>query len=167
VTFILGKASEASLIGVCAPLVCCVRYAIKRSDVDFSVVEGLRALERQRKLVASGASRTMDSLHLTGDAVDLAPYVDGRLQWQAPLAYKVAKWMALGSRDLVVPIIWGGVWDRELASLDPEALDAAHQEYVARWLAAHPRPKDHKGYWGPLDDPWHFQRVRARKAVAA
>lgn len=166
-TFILGKASESNLIGVSPPLICCVRYAIRRSDVDFSVVEGLRTLERQRKLVASGASRTMDSLHLIGEAVDLAPYVDGKPQWQAPLAYKVAAWMLRASRDLVVPLIWGGVWDRELASLDPTALDVAHQEYVARWLVAHPRPADHKGYWGPLDDPWHFNRVRARKAVAA
>ncbi len=144
-----------------------MRYAIKRTGVDFSVVEGLRSLERQKRLVASGASRTLDSYHLTGDAVDLAPYVDGRLQWQAPLAYVVAGWMLRANRDLSVPLVWGGVWDRELGSLDPNNLGDAVRAYVSRWLAAHPRPKDHEGYWGPLDDPWHFQRVRPRPSKEA
>lgn len=166
-TFALGKTSEANLLGVNPSLICCVRYSIKRTIVDFSVVEGLRALERQRKLVAAGASRTLDSYHLTGDAVDLAPYVDGKLAWQKPLAFEVARTMLFASRDLTVPLVWGGVWDRELASLDPNDLDGEVERYIARWRAAHPRPKDHVGYWGPLDDPWHHQRVRARAAVAA
>ncbi len=166
-TFVLGKASEANLIGVHPALICEVRYAIKRTAVDFSVVEGLRSLERQKKLVAAKASRTLDSYHLTGDAVDLAPYVDGKLAWQKPLALEVARMMLFASRDLTVPSVWGGVWDRELASLDADDLDGEVERYVARWRAAHPRPKDHVGYWGPLDDPWHFQRVRPRAAVAA
>lgn len=161
-TFFLGKGSEANLVGVEPKLVCCVRYAIKRTDVDFSVVEGLRRLERQKLLVASGASRTMNSYHLDGHAVDMAPYVEGRLAWQAPLAYRVAYWMLQASRALAVRLVWGEVWDRELASLDPDNLQAEARAYDERWHRAHPRPKDHAGYWGPLNDPWHFQLVRGQ-----
>jgi peptidoglycan L-alanyl-D-glutamate endopeptidase CwlK len=48
--------------------------------IDFSIVEGLRTLERQKELFKTGKSKTMDSKHLinpkTGksDAVDIAPY---------------------------------------------------------------------------------------------
>ncbi|MEQ1923848.1 MAG: M15 family metallopeptidase [Pyrinomonadaceae bacterium] len=38
----------------------------------FIVTEGLRSKERQRELVKKGASRTLNSRHLTGHAVDVA-----------------------------------------------------------------------------------------------
>lgn len=163
-TFALGKQSEANLVGVVPKLVCCVRYAIKRTDIDFSVVEGVRTVERQRKLVASGASRTMQSYHLTGEAVDLAPYVDGRLQWQLPLSLRVARFMLFASRDLSVRLVCGLVWDRELGTLDPSHLDDEGRAYAQRWHMTHPRPTDldPDAYWGPLEDPWHFQMVRGQ-----
>jgi len=40
------------------------------------VTEGLRTLERQKQLVAIKASKTMNSRHLTGHAIDVVPYVD-------------------------------------------------------------------------------------------
>jgi peptidoglycan L-alanyl-D-glutamate endopeptidase CwlK len=157
--YVLGKTSEANLIGVHPKLVCCVRYAIRRSEQDFSVFEGLRTLERQRKLVASGASRTLDSYHLTGEAVDLVPYVDGRVQWQMPLCIKIARVMLQASRDLAVPLVWGAVWDRELGSLDPEELELAIEDYTQRFRGKNSRP--------PLIDGPHFQLVRSEPSKAA
>lgn len=150
-TFALGKQSESNLIGVNPKLICCVRYAIKRSEQDFSVFEGLRSLERQKALVASGASRTLQSYHLTGNAVDLVPYVGGRLQWQMPLCLKVARWMREASVSLSVPIVWGAVWDRKLADLDPDDLDLAVEDYVARFRGTNGR--------APLIDGPHFQNM--------
>lgn len=40
------------------------------------VTEGLRTLERQKQLVAMKASKTMNSRHLTGHAIDVVPLVD-------------------------------------------------------------------------------------------
>lgn len=40
------------------------------------VTEGLRTIERQRQLVAKKLSKTMNSRHLTGHAIDVVPYVD-------------------------------------------------------------------------------------------
>lgn len=152
-TFVLGKTSEANLIGVQPKLICCVRFAIKRTGQDFGVHEGLRNIERQRKLVASGASRTLDSYHLDGHAVDLVPYIDGRLQWQAGPCLEVAKWMQQASWDLAVRIVWGAVWDRELGSLDSADLDGEVDAYIVRYKRAHPGKK-------PLIDYPHFQLVR-------
>ncbi len=47
-----------------------------RRDVEFYVAEGVRTVERQRELVARGASKTMNSRHITGHAVDLYPVSD-------------------------------------------------------------------------------------------
>ena len=74
--FTLGPRSKARLQGVNPDLVKVVERAIKLSEVDFTVIEGLRTLERQHKLVDSGASQTLKSRHLTGHAVDLAAWVD-------------------------------------------------------------------------------------------
>jgi peptidoglycan LD-endopeptidase CwlK len=55
--------------------------ALQDSPLDFVVIEGLRTLERQRQLVAAGASRTMNSRHLTGHAVDLMPMTARTSSW--------------------------------------------------------------------------------------
>src|SRR4051812_50179788 len=83
----LGQMSVERLDGVEPRLVRCVRRAIEISDQDFSVFEGLRTLERQKELFAKGASRTLDSYHIpdsksVGHAVDLVPFIGGRVQWQ-------------------------------------------------------------------------------------
>lgn len=54
-----------------------VRVVIRaRERVPFFVAEGLRTHERQRQLVAEGKSKTLNSRHLTGHAVDLYPISD-------------------------------------------------------------------------------------------
>lgn len=62
------------LKGVHPDLVRVVKRA--RSRVAFFVAEGVRSHERQRQLVAEGKSKTLNSRHLTGHAVDLYPVSD-------------------------------------------------------------------------------------------
>ena len=73
-TYQLGIRSRQRLSGVHPDLVAVVERAIEITEQDFFVGEGVRSLDRQKKLVASGASRTMNSRHLTGHAVDLHPH---------------------------------------------------------------------------------------------
>ncbi len=40
------------------------------------ITEGMRTLERQKQLVAAKASKTLNSRHLTGHAIDVVPYID-------------------------------------------------------------------------------------------
>jgi peptidoglycan LD-endopeptidase CwlK len=108
--FKLGKRSLDRLSGVHPDLVSVVHRAISRSEVDFTVLEGLRTVERQRKLVKAGASKTMDSRHLTGHAVDLGAWVGGSVRWDWPLYLKIAEAVRAASLELNVPIRWGGSW---------------------------------------------------------
>jgi peptidoglycan L-alanyl-D-glutamate endopeptidase CwlK len=109
-SFVLGSRSLSRLEGVHPDLVKVVLRAIQITEVDFTVLEGLRTKERQKKLVASGASKTMNSRHLTGHAVDLGAYVDGEVRWDWPLYYKIADAMKRASVEVGVPIEWGGDW---------------------------------------------------------
>lgn len=109
-TFRLGKRSRSRLGGVHPDLVKVVERAIELTSVDFTVLEGRRSRERQRKLYESGASQTLNSRHLTGHAVDLGAYVDDRVSWDWPLYYKIADAMKEAARELKVPVEWGGDW---------------------------------------------------------
>jgi len=108
--FILGKRSIQRLRGVHPDLVKVVERAIQITEIDFTVLEGLRTNARQRQLVLAGASKTMNSRHLTGHAVDLGAYVNRRVRWDWPLYYKIADAMKQAAQELDVDMDWGGDW---------------------------------------------------------
>jgi peptidoglycan L-alanyl-D-glutamate endopeptidase CwlK len=102
--------SEKNLVGVHPDLVRVMRRALEIAPVDFMVIEGLRTVERQRQLVAKGASQTMRSRHLTGHAVDIAPVVGGAIRWDWPLYDRLAVAVKQAAREVSVPVEWGGDW---------------------------------------------------------
>jgi len=101
---------KARLTGVHPDLVSVVEAA--RQQISFIVVEGMRTRERQAQLVKSGASRTMDSRHLTGHAVDIAPTLDGEVRFDWPLFYPMAKAMKDAAQARGVALVWGGDWPK-------------------------------------------------------
>ncbi len=109
-SFTFSARSKQRLEGVHPDLVKVVQRALELSKVDFAVVEGLRTPQRQKELFASGATRTMNSRHLTGHAVDLAPFIAGQLRWDWPPFYEIAKAMKAAAAELGVAITWGGDW---------------------------------------------------------
>ena len=108
--FKLGKRSIERLQGVHPDLVRVVERAIDLTPVDFTVLEGLRSPERQQTLVASGASQTLNSRHITGHAVDLGAWVDDQVDWSWPLYHQIANAMKAAATELGIPIVWGGDW---------------------------------------------------------
>ena len=110
--FKLGKRSLERLEGVHEDLRAVIERAIEITPIDFTVLEGLRSLERQRKLYNSRASTTMNSRHLTGHAVYIAPYVDGEVRWDWPLYYPVAAAVKKAAVELNVDVEWGGDWSK-------------------------------------------------------
>ena len=106
----LGVRSKARLKGVHPDLVKVVDKAIQLTTVDFTVLEGVRDAVRQKKLVESGASQTLNSRHLTGHAVDLGAWVDDQVDWSWPLYHKINAAMQEASKLVGVPIEWGGNW---------------------------------------------------------
>lgn len=117
-TYKLSADSLAKLQGVHPDLVRVVKRAIGMTPLDFKVNEGLRTVARQRQLVAAGASKTMNSRHITGHAVDLFPLLDmdndGKIETEElfhwPLYYRLEKVIKEAARLEGVPIEWGGDW---------------------------------------------------------
>lgn len=108
----LSQRSLDRLKGVNPDLVKVVKRAIELSKYDFMVVEGLRTKETQAEYVKKGVSKTMNSYHLTGHAVDLAPLENGAIDWNDTKGQfgEVAKAMKQAAKELNVKIEWGGDW---------------------------------------------------------
>ena len=105
----LGKRSLSRLEGVNDDLVTVVKYAIGVTKQDFSVICGLRTTEEQRALVAKGASQTMKSKHIDGNAVDLMAYCDGG-RWELNLYDEIADAMKEGAEATGLKLRWGAAW---------------------------------------------------------
>lgn len=109
-SFKLSEKSLRRLDGVHPDLVKVVKRAIEITPVDFVVIEGLRTKARQAYLLDAGKSRTMNSYHLTGHAVDIAPIIDGQVSWAWKHYYPLADAMMAAAKELNVKITWGGRW---------------------------------------------------------
>lgn len=108
--YVLGTVSKNNLKGVHPDLVKVVEKAITLTEIDFRVTEGLRSKTRQIELVNKGASKTLNSRHITGHAVDVVALIGGAVRWDWPLYDKIAKAFKQASKELNIPIIWGGDW---------------------------------------------------------
>lgn len=141
--FMFGAKSLANLVGVHPDLVRVIQRALRISDMDFSVQEGLRTLEQQTLYVQHGTSKTMDSKHLKqpdgfGHAVDLVPFMGGQPRWEWPVIYPVADAMHQAAIAETVRLRWGGVWDRVLNDLPGGAAEL--KAAVASYCTRHPGP---------------------------
>lgn len=106
-SYTLGNKSRRKLYGVHPDLVAVVQRAIEITEQDFTVLEGLRTQERQQQLYNTGKSKTMNSRHLTGHAVDLAPWP---INWDWDNFYPIADAMKQAAEELDIPLEWGGDW---------------------------------------------------------
>ena len=128
--FKLSGRSIDKLEGVKPELVEVVKKAIELTKVDFGVIEGLRTEEKQRELVAAGASQTMKSKHLTGDAVDLMAYVNGRGCWELNVYDEIADAMKEAAYELDVKILWGAAWNIDDLALWEGTAEEAMNHYI-------------------------------------
>jgi peptidoglycan LD-endopeptidase CwlK len=147
-TYKLGARSIDNLSGVHPDLVKVVKRAIEITEQDFTVIEGLRTKERQKELVKRGASKTMNSRHLTGHAVDLAVWKDGAISWDTgtPSMYyelsdndsyelyqEIGTSMLMAAKELRIPIRWGADWDGDYRHSDERFLDWVHFELQRKY----------------------------------
>ena len=118
----LNAKSQERLAEVHPDLQLVILRAVELMDeegVDFIITEGVRTLEKQKSLVAKGASKTMKSRHIPemnqcGEAcaVDLAVRIDGEVRWDWGLYPKLAEVIKEAAHIEGVYIEWGGDWPK-------------------------------------------------------
>lgn len=151
--FTLGNKSKAELVGVHSNLVTVVRDAILITAQDFTVFDGLRTAEEQEEYVRTGVSKTLKSKHLKqpdgwGYAVDLVPYINGKLRWEMRPILIIAEAMHEAAAARGVELRWGAVWDRPFLDLKRTDLEDEVDAYIDRRRA--------KGRKAFIDGP-HFE----------
>ena len=142
----LNERDRQRLKGVHPDLVAVIEAAVARAPWPVMVIEGLRTSERQAALKAAGKSKTMNSRHLTGHAVDIAPVLGGSIPWDTWEMFEaLADLVKAEAKRQGVKLVWGGDWPRfrdgphyeldrkrypvALAELPPEA--QAEKPYAA------------------------------------
>ena len=119
-----GKRSKERLRGVDTKLVNVLNELVKIMDV--TIIEGLRSEQRQEKLLKKGSTKTKFSKHITGKAVDLAPYP---IDWKDRDRFHYMGGMIRGiAKQLNVPVRWGGDWDSDGETKDNRFDDLVHVE---------------------------------------
>lgn len=137
--FRLSKLSLSRLETVDERLQSIVKCAIGITEVDFMVVQGLRTFDEQARLYGKGRTRaqmaarqlpmeyarpndrkvtwTMNSNHMSGRAVDLGAWVNGRLYMpdrptdaDIELYRQISTAMKAAACAQNVRITWGGDW---------------------------------------------------------
>lgn len=127
----LNAKSTGRLEGVHPDLVKVVKRAAELCDtagLEVQITEGLRNIERQQFLYQTGKSRTMNSRHLTGHAVDIAIYMAGTLTWSFPVFKRASRLFYQAAQELGVDIDWGGDFDEDGRSDDEKLVDGPHFE---------------------------------------
>ena len=110
-----GKRSKERLEGVDHRIRMVLDEVVKYYDI--TVIEGLRSQERQDELVREGKSKTKFGKHVTGEAVDIAPYP---IDWNSRDDFHMLGGFVLGvASQLGINIRWGGDWSS--SSLAKEA----------------------------------------------
>jgi peptidoglycan L-alanyl-D-glutamate endopeptidase CwlK len=94
--------------------------------MDVTVLEGVRSKERQEELVRTGMSKTMNSKHLTGCALDLAPFP---IDWNDRERFIYMQGMVRGiAQQLGIKIRSGIDWDSDGVVKDHSFFDGPHIE---------------------------------------
>ena len=136
----LSQRSLDKMEGVDERLVAVVKHAITATKTDFGVIQGLRTLEMQKALVAKGASQTMKSKHLDGNAVDLMAYVGGRGSWELNLYDDLADAMKEGANAVGCKIRWGAAWHIDSIGQHEGTMEEAMNGYIDLRRSQNRRP---------------------------
>ena len=135
-----SKRSLNNLRGIHPDLRRVIDRALKDSPLDFVVIEGLRTVDRQRQLVAQGASKTMNSRHITGHAVDLVPIGPKGPAFDWPLYDRLGPAVKAAADAEGVAIVWGGDWK---SFRDGPHFELDRKSYPeSDWTTRDPPPKE-------------------------
>ena len=129
----LSKTSLGRIEGINEELHALVCASIQNTPYDFGIppLGGLRTIEDQRKLVEAGASKTMKSKHIEGNAFDFMVYLGSRVCWELKFYDDVGDAIVMTAKDMgIKQLKWGGAWHIDnILEWDGTLLDA-YNDYV-------------------------------------
>lgn len=102
---------------------------LTEAQIPVMVIDTLRTPEEQAENLRKGVSATLNSKHLTGNAIDVCPYDvyqsngPDKLQWDAANPI----WLRIGEIGERLGLRWGGRWKRPF--------DPGHFEYMPKPVA--------------------------------
>jgi hypothetical protein len=128
--FSFSKKSLEKLQGVDERLVKVIHRALELSTVDFGVREGVRTQEQQDHYVSIGVSKTRNSRHITGHAVDLYPSVLPENWGKNPGSFlPMLRAVKKAGDELGVKLRFGINWKSDPDSkIETKFIDAPHVE---------------------------------------
>lgn len=149
-SFNFGNKSNERLASVKPQLAAVVRRALELTTQDFFVLEGRRTKKAQQEYFGAGRTAaelkaagvdpslarpserqktwTLNSKHLTGDAVDVCPWP---VDWDTLSKFDaIAKAMFAAAKELKTPIRWGHDWDRDGIVRERGESDGPHFELL-------------------------------------
>ena len=110
-----GTRSKSNLVGVKTSLVNVANRALEicyeRGFCDFGISCGVRTEDEQREMFKNGNSKTMNSRHLTGDAIDVFAIVNGQVDWSWKHYEDIFKAFEQACLELNIDVEWGGNWE--------------------------------------------------------
>jgi peptidoglycan L-alanyl-D-glutamate endopeptidase CwlK len=124
--------------GVKQSLVDVITLAASRVPFDMLLTEGVRTKEQQANLYTQGRTRpgkvvtwTLNSKHITGDAVDVCPLVENKIPWDDVVLWTtMGQTILLAAKELQVEIRWGYDWDRDGVLREKGEHDGPHFELI-------------------------------------
>lgn len=127
----LGPASQARLNSVRSDLKAVCNKAFETMPFDVTIIEGVRDQKRQAELFKQGKTKVMTSRHMSGNAIDMAPYP---VDWNDTKRFVImAHHMFAAAKELGITIRWGGNWSRVDENQKPPSsfVDMPHFELPA------------------------------------
>lgn len=100
-------------------------YLVK-NGIEVLIYDARRTVAEQQANVASGASQTMYSYHIVGQALDFVPVKDGKALWGGYNATNIQKAIKEAQR---LGFTWGGDWDSDGNQRDETFIDSPHLQY--------------------------------------
>ena len=88
------------------------------SLIDFAITEGYRSQVKQEYLYKTGKSKTLKSKHTELKAIDICPYINNKLDYEATndLFIIVGLFIAK-AKELNINIRVGALWDNKIIVL--------------------------------------------------
>ena len=129
-----GRTSKRRLM-TCDPRLR-VLFSIVADNFDCSIIQGRRDKATQDKYFAEGKSKLKwpKSKHnvlepqMLSKAVDVAPYINGKVVWDASQCYYFAGYVMGIAYNIGVKIRWGGDWNMNKDLSDNKFNDLVHFE---------------------------------------